>query len=88
MPRCKGCGAEIVWIKSKNGRAIPCDPEPIPYKRGAAGTSRIVTPGGAVLAGTFTSDPNEADSFGYRSHWSTCSRAEIFKSRPQSLPHD
>ncbi|WP_420768732.1 hypothetical protein ACNR9V_03105 [Parageobacillus thermoglucosidasius] len=27
MAKCKGCGAEIVWIKTPNGKAMPCDPE-------------------------------------------------------------
>lgn len=22
---CKGCGASIVWIKTPNGKAMPCD---------------------------------------------------------------
>lgn len=89
MAICKGCGKRILWIRSTGGRPIPCDPEPIPYKRGAGGRDRIVTPGGAVLAGTFMSDPDESDSYGYRSHWSTCSRADKFRAgRPQSLPHN
>lgn len=25
MNKCKGCGAEIVWIKTKAGKAMPCD---------------------------------------------------------------
>ncbi len=25
MSKCKGCGAEIVWIKTKSGKAMPCD---------------------------------------------------------------
>ena len=25
MSKCKGCGAEIVWIKTKVGKAMPCD---------------------------------------------------------------
>jgi len=25
MPKCKGCGAEIVWIKTANGKRMPLD---------------------------------------------------------------
>jgi hypothetical protein len=25
---CKSCGAEIIWAKTKNGKAIPIDAEP------------------------------------------------------------
>lgn len=27
MSECRSCGAEIVWMKTKNGRNIPVDPE-------------------------------------------------------------
>ena len=30
MSKCKSCGAEIVWAKTANGRAVPMDP---PEKR-------------------------------------------------------
>lgn len=23
--KCKGCGAEILWIKTKNGKIMPCN---------------------------------------------------------------
>lgn len=25
MAKCKGCGAEIIWLETKNGKAMPCD---------------------------------------------------------------
>ena len=27
MAKCKGCGAEIVWIKTINGKNMPCNAE-------------------------------------------------------------
>ena len=30
MPKCKKCVAEIVWLKTKKGKNIPCDPETVP----------------------------------------------------------
>lgn len=27
MTNCKGCGAEIVWIKTPNGKMMPCNAE-------------------------------------------------------------
>lgn len=37
--RCRGCGAEIVFVKSEKGKFIPCDPKMVPYweRPGAAG---------------------------------------------------
>lgn len=28
MSKCRGCGAELVWGRTSNGKAIPLDPEP------------------------------------------------------------
>lgn len=25
MSKCKGCGAEIVWIQTENGKSMPCN---------------------------------------------------------------
>lgn len=27
MQKCRGCGAEIIFVQSKNGKHIPCDPK-------------------------------------------------------------
>lgn len=27
MNTCKGCGQRIIWLKTKNGRNMPCDPD-------------------------------------------------------------
>lgn len=27
--QCKGCGEDIIFITSKNGKKIPCDPKPL-----------------------------------------------------------
>ena len=80
MARCKGCGAEILWIQSAKtvGKMIPCDPEPVPYRRSGTGTRRIVTPGGSVLACEYLEDAQDADSYGYIPHWSTCPRWREF----------
>jgi len=29
MANCKSCGAEIEWLKTKNGKSMPVDAEPI-----------------------------------------------------------
>ncbi len=41
MAKCKGCGAEIVWIKTANGKNMPCNAE----------KATIVTEAGEVVAG-------------------------------------
>lgn len=29
METCRSCGAEIVWGRTNNGKAMPIDPEPV-----------------------------------------------------------
>lgn len=40
-PRCKSCGAPIVWAPTSRGRAMPCDP----------GLRTVITPAGEVVRG-------------------------------------
>ena len=41
MPKCKGCQAEIIWIKTVNGKNMPCNAE----------KTTIVTEGGVGFVG-------------------------------------
>ena len=41
MPKCKGCQAEIIWIKTVNGKNMPCNAE----------KTTIVTEGGETIVG-------------------------------------
>ena len=31
MAKCRGCGADIIWIKTPGGKSMPCDPIPVMY---------------------------------------------------------
>lgn len=75
---CRGCGAPIVWIKTKAGKAMPCDPSPIFYKPVPGAKEKIVTLKGDVVSAEIipAADAHEA---GYRPHWATCPQAGSFK---------
>ena len=72
---CKRCHEPIVFIQSKKGRAIPCDPDLGSYtlKTGVV----VVTPDGQVLRG----GPESKDTIvqGYTSHFASCSYSEEFR---------
>ena len=72
MAKCKSCGADIVWIETANGKAMPCDAEPVKYIRRENGKEKVVTPGGTVVSCVFEDDANKATGLGYKPHWSTC----------------
>ena len=81
MAKCKGCGAEIIWVKTASGKAMPCDPELVTYKQRTLGQMKIVTPNGEVLSGDPEADPVQATGLGYISHFATCPAADRFRRR-------
>ena len=78
--RCRGCGAEIVFVKSEKGKFIPCDPKMVPYweRPGAAGKV-VLQQNGKVISCDFEGPRHELTGFGYISHFSTCPRANAFR---------
>lgn len=88
MSRCRACGAEIVWIKMRGGKIIPCNAKPIQYSSipsmpdnveqlcGGGQVLTLVTPDGDVEHGFFNP---ESMKIGYISHFATCPRANRFR---------
>ena len=42
IKKCKFCGAPIVWLKTQNGRAMPCDADAVKYQENYKGKDVIV----------------------------------------------
>lgn len=76
---CRGCGAEIGFIKTPNGKSMPVDLEEIPYVP-AGGPYTYVTEKGIVTRGR-DPQPGELAFIGYRSHFATCPKRELFRKR-------
>lgn len=78
MAKCKSCGAEIIWIKTANGKSMPCDAAGISYSvdlhPGAKGEEvlNLITDRGTIVRTMF--DPG-GDKIGYTSHFATCPNA-------------
>ena len=79
MAKCKGCGAEIVWIRTKLGKSMPVDEKPVPYYKGSK--DKIVTEGGEVISCNLEGSSDEFLGFGYISHFVTCPKADKFRRR-------
>lgn len=76
-PKCISCGADIKWIKTVSGRAMPCDPEPVRFladKDNAEET--FVMANGAVVRGRRAPDEYPFTYTGYISHFATCPYAK------------
>lgn len=78
---CKSCGAKIVWIKTQNGRSMPCDEEQVEYQKNYRGSALIVTKDGEVVRGNIVKGGGSAlvpivDGIGYVSHFATYPNAD------------
>lgn len=82
MPKCKGCGAEIRWLKTAKGKNLPVDPDPIPYWKDPKGDRKVMTPNGEVITCTCTGKPGEETGIGYVPHWATCPEEKQFRKEP------
>ena len=69
---CRGCGAEIVWVKTTAGKSMPCNPGAVPF------WARPGAPG-KVVSCDFIGERDRVSGFGYVSHFSTCPKAKEFK---------
>ena len=75
MSRCKSCGAEIIWIKMKSGKAMPVDAEQVTYWEKPRAAGKVITPNGEIVSCEFEGDLQKATGIGYISHFSTCPNA-------------
>lgn len=83
MAKCRGCGEEIIFIKSPAGKFIPCNPSKVLYSNPGKGKARVVTQSGEVVSCTIGADDDtsKAAGVGYIPHWSTCKAASQFRKR-------
>ena len=75
---CRGCGQEIIWIRMKSGKAMPCDPELMAVYEG--GKKTFVSEEGQILTGTAHKDiGGKLLGHGRVSHFATCPKAGSFR---------
>ena len=77
MAICKGCGAEIFFIRTKLGKSMPVDEKPVPYFKGTE--AKIVTYDGDVVIGNLDGPEEDFIGFGRISHFATCPKANKFR---------
>lgn len=78
---CSKCGKQIMWVKTKAGKNMPCNPNFVYYKEQKDGKDRIVLDNGEVVAGMIQSYPEHASGSGYISHFATCEAAQMFRKK-------
>lgn len=78
---CRSCGKPIVWIRTRAGKSMPCDAQPVNYRIKPRGDTKLVTLAGDVISCEPVKDPAEAQGWGYTPHWSTCNAPDKFRRR-------
>lgn len=79
--KCRGCGAQIVWIRTNSGKSMPCNSVPVTYWEKAKAAGKVTTPNGETVSCEFEGDIDKATGIGYISHFSTCPQAKKFKKK-------
>lgn len=84
MSICKGCQAEIDWLRTPAGKMMPINPEPVFVIEGD-GTDVFYTDEGEQLRGRLarpeeveTKDARLKTPLGFVPHWKTCPNAADF----------
>ena len=78
---CRSCAARIVFIKTRAGKSMPCDPAPVRYRLNPESSTKVVTMAGDVVSCEIVTDQGEADGTGYTPHWSTCNAPDKFRKK-------
>lgn len=76
---CRGCGAEIIWVKTEAGKNMPCDPGLVPFREAAGAKERAITMRGKVVCCELRPTRGPVTDFGYIPHFSTCPQAGKFR---------
>jgi len=77
MAKCKSCGAEIVWVRTETGRAMPLDPGEVALIESSQGSVLAVTASGKVIRGDIVGNSCEDGYILARiSHFATCPQAD------------
>lgn len=71
---CNRCGAAITFVRTKNGKAMPCDAQAMPYQLEPGGLENIMKPDGNLVRGRWLKE-GKGDGIGYRPHWASCRKA-------------
>ena len=93
--KCRGCGADILWVKTASGQKMPLDAEPVwvNVRTEDKGQNTFVRADGSfvfgMLAGDADDDPESVIVEAYESHFATCRFAGDFRKprKPRDREH-
>ena len=77
---CKSCGAPIRYVKTDQGKMMPCNLDGVMILPGE-GNGSFITVGGHVIKGKRVGFDTAGAKYGYISHFATCPNAEQHRKR-------
>ena len=82
---CRGCGAEVFWARTPQGRKMPLDVEPVWIRITAGGKLYLRKDGtfvqGEKIGDAWDDDPDANVIEAYESHFATCPVGGDFRNR-------
>ena len=76
---CRGCGADIAFIRTTAGKSIPVDPFPISFVPEGGPNTYVMMDGNVKRGREPKRDEDQVvTQIGYRSHFATCPAADRF----------
>jgi len=85
MSKCKGCGAEIYWMKTNSGKSIPVDVFTKDYWENENGKYQILDPVKDLVNCDLTGDPDKVTGRGFIAHKTTCTGIKDFKKKSDKI---
>lgn len=84
MSTCRGCGAEIEWVKTLSGRDMPVnldyieiDPAGIPHETVVTDAGQVIKGSRLFEEGSLFQTDNKVR--GRIPHWATCPKQKMFR---------
>lgn len=81
MAKCRACGANIVFIKMRTGKWMPCDERTVAYWEDPDGANTVITEKGEAVRCRLKGEPQRITGSGRISHFATCPAADSFRRR-------
>lgn len=73
---CRECGKPLIFIRTRAGKNMPCEAEPVLYWPDDAGPLMFYQRDGSYERGTLQGHPAVPQGSGYVPHWGRCRKNE------------
>ena len=85
---CRECGKPLVFIRTKSGKNMPCEAEPVFYWPDDNGPLMFYQRNGTYERGTLQGHPAVPQGSGYVPHWGRCRKNEAIPPNGGRSPLD